>query len=248
MPVETITLGWLKGRVLHILTNQAALGANPDLEVEVAWALHTALREFVSFTELMAFRRDAILIIGTFANEVDYQLAPDWIRMIEPGIRFSESDYRTVFYMTEQDWLHYGLDHSQETGDPTHYVLRNRRENTGDQQIRFYPRMTTPRTLTYHYLSLPLKLYDKPDATSIDIRLPPDHHHALVWGAVAQFGRYLNSSPELQIYVDKWEKAKQKAKETAPAVGQSHIRQPWTGPRGVGRGYPFSSLPIGPSA
>lgn len=239
----------LKQRICHKLINTAVVPVT--LGVEIAWAIHESLREFVDFTGHYAFRKDGIITIPAPSPPTpparDYFLADDFSRMIEPTMHFFASDHRTVDYMTDQEFYAFEMTRSQEVGDPRKYIIRNRRDNTGQAQIRLWPTPNVARSIFYTYLSYPLKCYDSGDLENIDVRLPPDCHHPLEWGAISLFGRYLNSNPELGIYVQKWEAFKMRKKEQAPAIGQSHIRVPWTGGGGRGgRPYPYSSAPIGP--
>ena len=240
MSAETITLGILTQQVLLVIANHANTAADAVLTAQVRWALHAALRDFVSITESQAFRSDSTF--ATVVGQKDYDIADDFMTMIDPSPHFVASDYRTLQYSTEQDFRAFELDRSQATGDPVQYMLRTRSASTGNCQMRLWPTPAAIRSIRYYYLAVPAKLYDGTDSTVIDKRLPPNQHHILVWGAVANLPRYLNASADLQVFVQKWNEALAIGRSKSPPVtGQTYRRNSY----GVGSGY-LNITPSGP--
>lgn len=232
MAVETITLGTLTQQVLLVVANHSNTTADATLTSQVRWALHAALRDYVSITESQAFRTDAT--IALVSGTKDYALADDFMQMLDPSPHFIASDFRTLQYLTEQDFRAFEYERSQQTGDPTHYTLRNRSASDGSAQIRFWPTPNAARTVRYHYVAIPGKLYDGSDATVIDKRLPPYQHHVLVWGAVTYMPRYLNVAGDLQQYALRWQEALGVGRSKSPPVaGQAYQRIPYMGAGGI---------------
>lgn len=228
MAVETITLGTLSQQVLYVLVNDPSTTLDTTLTAQVRWALHCALRDYVSITEHQSFRTDATLV--TANGTAEYALADDFLVMLEPGPNFAASDYRTLQYLTEQDFRAFELAKSQATGDPTHYMIRNRSSSTGAATIKLWPTPDSTRTINYHYLAIPAKLYDGTDATVIDKRLPANQHHVLVWGAVSYMPRFLNSNGDLTFYIQKWNEALSIGRSKSPqVVGQVYQKMPYLG-------------------
>lgn len=228
MSVETITLGTLTQQVLYVLMNDTSTTADTTLTSQVRWALHCALRDYVSITEHQAFRTDAT--IATSNGVAEYALADDFLVLLEPGPSFAASDFRTLQYLTEQDYRAFELAKSQAAGDPTHYMIRNRSSATGAAPIKLWPTPTSVRTINYHYLAIPTKLYDGSDATVIDKRLPANQHHVLVWGAVSYMPRFLNSQGDLTFYIQKWNEALSVGRSKTPqVVGQVYQKMPYNG-------------------
>lgn len=236
MAVETITLGTITERVLQIIVNRSSTTADTNLTSEVRWAIHIALRDFVALVQPDAFRRDGV--ITTASGAATYSLPDDFMQVIEPGVSFATTDFRTLVRFSEMDFRALEIQRAQATGDPTHYLLRFRDDATGQAQITFWPTPTSIRNITVHYLILPTKLYDGVDATIIHKRLPPECHHALIFGACYNLRRYL-SAADFQDYEARWGREIERAKaNNPPVIGIMHQRLPYGGPAGVGRYYP----------
>jgi hypothetical protein len=233
MAIESITLGTLTNRISFLLTNSAS--PDTDRVPEYRWAVHTALRELVSRAELTAFRVDSSF--ATANGTADYYLADDFCRMLEPGVYFAAADYRTLYEMTEMEFRSYELERTQQTGDPRNYLLRERNASTGLMQVRLWPTPTSVRTIKYHYLTYPAKVYDGNDATIIDKRLPAEYHHHLLDGAMYYFTREMNTVSEYEVFARRWEQciAEAKAKNT-PTISRAQSRVPYQGPVGAMRG------------
>lgn len=221
MSVETITLGTLSKQVLMVIANSENTSLNAALTRNVRWALHKAMRDWVSTVRPSDFRSFAD--ISVVAGTTDYALDDTFMQMIDPGVAFTTSDYRTLQYITEQAFLEQRLGASQGRGEPYLYMLPQRSITTGAAQIRFWPTPSTTRTIRCYFLSLPGKLYDGNDYTVVDRRLNPSYHPHLVDGAIYELRRYLNVGGDWEPYRAAWMKAVEDARRNEPPVtGQTY--------------------------
>lgn len=231
MAVETITLGELSKQVLMVIANAESTTADAAMTRQVRWAIHSALREFVSRVQPVDFRDDKDITV--IAATKDYSLDDSFMQMIEPGVYFTAADYRTLEYKTEQAFRAERLEASPNSSDPWFYLLRKRDSTTGAQQLRLWPTPSANRTIRYHFVALSAKLYDGTDVTVIDPRLRPDFHQYLIDGAVYWLRRYLNVGGDWQPYHQAWERAIEAARKMQPAVvGQTYQVAPYGGQSG----------------
>lgn len=235
MAAETITLAEMSKDVLMAITN--AESSDSVTSRHVYLAIHAACREFVAKTEPLGFQADAD--ITTAAGTHTYALADDVMRLIDPGFYFTASDYRTLTRATEQEARSQEWDRTQQSGDPRYYVLRTKSSTTGLIQVKFYPTPSSIRTIRYHYIALPVRLWPNvATSTNIDIRMAAEFHPALVWGAVTHLPRYLNGVADLAWYKEMWEKALEDGRAAAtPIAGQAYQRAPYRSGLGSDRGF-----------
>lgn len=233
MTVETMLIETLTARVHFAIANTATV--DTTLKTEIKWALHCALRELIERTEHSGFR-----VIGslTTANGTKtYALPDDFHREIEEGVKFAASDYRTLTYISEQDYDSKMLDANTTTGDPYLYMIRGRNSTSAAAQMSFYPTPSSIRTIYINYLAFPVKLYDLADGTAIDKRIPPEYHHILVTGALRHLPNYVKD--KWPVYNGLWEQMVMEAKKKAVQVtGQTYQRElyaPGIGAVGLGR-------------
>lgn len=222
MPSEVVTLGDLTEQVSLIITN--AITTDSQITSQIHLALHAALRDFVRISEPLSFRTDIDFDIT--AGTSTYTVNGSICKIIDPGVTFVTSDYRTLAYANEQTIKSQEWDRWQRTGEPQWYVIRNRDPYVGDLNLRLYPTPTTDRTLRVHVLTLPLKLWPNVSSSQVvDPRLPPEFHHCLIAGAITNLPRYLNSQLDLAAYAAKWQQYIEQAKDyQIPVTGQAYQR------------------------
>ena len=203
---------------------------------EIKWALHCALRELIERTEHSGFRTRATITLAP--STTTYALADDFHRMIEEGVKFIASDYRTLQYISEQDWDAKMLDANTTTSDPWLYTLLGRKTTTAVAQIKFWPTPSTARGVSVHYLAFPLKMYDLANGAAVDTRIPPEYFHILVQGALRHLPRYI-SDADWQKSHALWEVYVAEARKKAVQVtGQTYQKELYTsglGAFGLGR-------------
>lgn len=199
-----------------------APNADEQITSQIDLSIHGALRDLVRLSEMQAFRMDGDIAI-TSGNR-DYVLPADLMKIIEPGISFVTSDFRTLRYTTEQHVRTYGWERNQRSGLPEFYVLRGRKQYLGDWNIRLYPTPSDNRTIRVHYLALPDPLWaGRDESTVLDPRLPAEFSHAVVYGAVTHLPRYLNAQIDLAYYQGLWSQYIEDAKQySVPVSGQSY--------------------------
>lgn len=243
MSVETITVGTVKARASHILTGLATYST--AFGTELSAAVHAALRDFVLRARPQDFR--VFATITTVAGTAEYGLDDEFIELIEPGVSFAASDYRTLLPLSAQEYSLFQLQRNRTNGDPTHYFI-SRRHTDGKVMMWLYPTPSSTRTINYFFLTLPDTLLGVSDSTVVDQKLAPEYQHLLTWGTVAQFPRYLSTNPDLQFYWNKWEQGIKEAREHSDRVaGRVHQRLPYTGRNLLpGRYYPFQGNPTAP--
>lgn len=243
MAVETITLGTVKARASAILSGLAAY--TTLFGTELTAAVHNALRDFVLRVRPLDFR--AVKQITTVIGQAEYALDDAFMEIIEPGVAFAASDYRTLHPLSEQEYAGYQLQRNTANGEPLYYFV-SRRHTDGKSQLILHPTPSTVRTINYFCLLHPTSLLATADSATIDQRLAPEYQHLLTWGTVAQFPRYLATNPDLQFYWGKWEQGIKEAREHSDRiVGRAHQRAAYGGRDNIrGRYYPFAGNPSAP--
>lgn len=247
MTIETMTIDTLVFRVYFAISNVSTstiANVDPNLKSEIKWALHCALRELVERTEHHGFRARGS--ISVTAGTAQWALPDDFHRIIEEGVKFAASDYRTLEYISEQEWDARMLDSDTSQAEPVLYTLTGRKTSNGTAQIKFYPTPSTSRTITVNYLTIPLKVYDLNDGNSLDTRIPPEYHHILVAGALKHLPAYAKDL--WPIWKGQWDEYVQEArKKSVPVTGQSYQRELYTsGVSAIGLGRVPATL-TGPS-
>lgn len=226
MAVETITIDNLVIPVYFHLSNvwaSSISGVDTNLVSPIKWALHCALRELVERTEHAGFRVAGS--VTTANGTATYDLPDDFHREIEEGVKFAASDYRTLKYISPQEWDAAMLDANTTRADPYLYTLIGRNTSTAAARIKFYPTPSSTRTVTVNYLAFPTKIYDLANGTAIDKRVPPEYHHILPSGAMRHMPRYI-SDADWQKHAALWERYVDEAqKKSTQVVGQSYQRE-----------------------
>jgi hypothetical protein len=205
-------------------------------QTEIKWALHCALREIIERTEHAAFRTRAVVNLA--AATTTYPLPDDFHRMIEEGVKFGTTDFRTLEYISEQDWDAKMLDANTTQTDPWLYTVLGRKSTTGAAQIKFWPTPGSIRQVSVHYLAFPIKVHDMVNGTSIDARIPPEYHHILVTGALRHLPRYISDS-DWQKANGLWEvyvaEARKKSVQVTGQTYQKELYSSGLGAFGLGR-------------
>lgn len=222
------TLGTLKQRVAFELTNRSTLPS--ALDAEVQHALHTALQEMVLSVDVPAFR--ATGTFTTTAGQQDYLLDPEFVKMIEPGVRVNSTPYYRVVPIGEHevDGMPGMLVRSDQTGRPYRYSLVQREDGDGSFLMRLYPKPDQAYPIQYRYYAYPRSLADADDDEYLDLRFPEEAVNGLLAKAKLHFTNYLSTDAQrrLEIVAEQGRKHLLRSQETV-----------------VGRGAEFSNRRLG---
>lgn len=213
-------------------------------QTEIKWACHCALRELIERTEHSGFR--VRYAVGVSAGVQAYSLPDDFHRMIEEGVKFGASDFRTLEYISEQDWDAKMLDANTTQTDPYLYTLIGRKSTTGAAQIKFWPIPGSTRQIVVNYLAFPISIYALTNGLALDARIPPEYHHILVQGALRHLPRYISDS-DWQKANTLWEvyvaEARKKSVQVTGQTYQKELYSPGLNAIGLGRVPPTLTGP-----
>lgn len=199
MSVETITVGELISQVSDIVASTGK--ASTNLLPQIRRALHYALREYLNKTHSSCLHADGSLT--TVAGVSVYDLAEDFAVLIGQSMRYTSEPKTPLVYMTVQQFEYESARFTEQSGDATVYMLRRRNAVTGCQVVQFWPVPSAAKTIVYRYVAIPANIANASEATILDPRIPAEHHHGLVQGAVTHMSRFVDT-PTLQVAVAKW--------------------------------------------
>lgn len=241
MAYKTLTIGTLVDRVKFQILGLGVTSTAADTEIQ--WALNSCLQDMVSRTDYPDFRKEDR--IRTAADTPDVWLPADFDKMIEPSVRYEESPYSTLSYLSEQEFDEYsGREWLQTSSRSTVYNIRWRDESSGQFLIRFHPTPDAAYSIVFAYISMPARIDNAALTDNIDKRFPVAFHEALAYGAATRFPQYLSVS-QLQMFNSIYERGiREMAQKARPVIGLVYQNKRTGGAmsRGLGGIY-LSSIP-----
>lgn len=216
--LEVLTVSDLVKRVHFAIANTSTVDS--ALTDEIKAALHWTMRRMVAHVDHPAFRMEEDLTL--VASTQDYDLALDFQRIIDPGVRLNQTPFWTLTALDLQDFDRVdGTRWNQTTSRPTHYSILGRDPSTGLYQIRFFPTPDAAYPIKYRYFAYTKPIIKAGDTELIDRRFPRDSVDGLVYGASLHFPDYLSSDKNAlysRLYAESVEAMATKAE---PHAGRS---------------------------
>ncbi len=222
MAVESKTVGYLTSRVYMHMGGSSTVPSSIGNEIKNA--LGWAMRELVFLSAHPAFRVEATVGgtpggIVTVSGTADYELADDFMMLIDPSFRHNSDPKETMQIMDMQEYDRVGGQKIYETNDrPSFFTLLGRSSSTGRQKVKFVPTPDDIYNIEYRYIAIPEDINaSTADATEIDVRFPRHHIEGIVDGALTRFAGYLERD-QLGSAMDRFNKAARRMREDAKPV------------------------------
>lgn len=247
MAVESKTVGYLTSRVYMHMGGSSTVPSSVGNEIKNA--LGWAMRELVFLSAHPAFRVEAVTGgtpggITTASGTADYELAADFMMLIEPSFRHNSDPKETLEIVDMQEYDRVGGSKIYETNDrPAFFTLLGRSTSTGQQKVKFIPTPDAAYNIEYRYISIPADINaSTTDATEIDARFPRHHLEGVVDGALTRFAGYLEQD-QLATAMDRFSKAVRRMREDAkPVRGRNWQNRRYYAKHNVVPAHRFSGL------
>jgi hypothetical protein len=214
MAVESRTIGDLVSRVHFHLANTA--NASSELKTEIKWALYYSMLQMVTETDHPAYEAESTVSAAT--STADYELAADFQRIIEPGVKHDSPPQETLHMLDQQR-------HDELEGDrlfegenrPRFYIMKGRARTasstTGHQIMRLVPTPETTYTINYSYFAKPVDQSAAADGDELDQRFPREFVDGIIDGALWKLRQFLTREQSESAFVsfNEWKGKMRKA-------------------------------------
>jgi hypothetical protein len=247
MAVESKTVGYLTSRVYMHMGGSSTVPTSVGNEIKNA--LGWAMRELVFLSAHPAFRVEAITGgtpggITTASGTADYEMATDFMMLIEPSFRHNSDPKETLAIVDMQEYDRVGGSKVYETnGRPVFFSLLGRSASTGQQKVKFVPTPDAAYNIEYRYIAIPKDINASTgDSVEVDARFPRHHVEGIVDGALTRFASYLERD-QLATAMDRFAKAARRMREDAkPVRGRSWQNRRYYARHNVVPAHSFSGL------